>query len=101
MNGGRSWSETGQTPLKAIVNALVFVSESCGLIVGAGGTAHITNDGGESWSRRLQVTEGSFLEDLAVDRSDSRAFWVAGGDAVSGAFTSAMPATHKAHSANR
>ncbi|WP_282605653.1 YCF48-related protein [Pelagibius sp. Alg239-R121] len=79
-DGGRSWSEAGQTPLKAIVNALAFVSESCGLIVGAGGTAYITNDGGKSWDHAIQVTEGSFLEDLSIDPNDSDAFWVAGGD---------------------
>ncbi len=79
-DGGRSWREAGQTPLKAIVNALAFISEDCGLIVGAGGTAYITHDGGKSWNQRVQVTQGSFLEDLAADEDDGKAFWVAGGD---------------------
>lgn len=79
-DGGRSWREAGQTPLKAIVNALMFVTENCGLIVGAGGTAHVTSDGGKNWTQHIEVTKGSFLEDLALDKENSNAFWVAGGD---------------------
>jgi photosystem II stability/assembly factor-like uncharacterized protein len=65
VDSGVSWRQIARTPLSAIINAVEFVTENCGVIVGAGGTAYVTKDGGKSWPIRIKVTEGSFLEDLA------------------------------------
>ncbi|MDA0656608.1 MAG: YCF48-related protein [Proteobacteria bacterium] len=63
-DGGVSWRQIARTPLSAIINAVEFVTEECGVIVGAGGAAYVTKDGGKSWPIRIKVTDGSFIEDL-------------------------------------
>ncbi len=83
-NGGKSWHAVGNTPLKTIVNALVFQDEKCGVIVGAGGTAYLTRDGGLTWPGKIVVTKGSFLEALAPSRRTSGAYWVVAGNGTIG-----------------
>ena len=78
MDGGRTWVAAGKTPLSAIVNAVAFFSARCGVVVGSGGTAYVTTDGAASWSRKIIVTKGSFLEDL--EPAVGGGYWVAGGD---------------------
>lgn len=81
-NGGKTWALVGQTPLGAIVNAIAFTGTGCGLAVGSGGAAFVTRDGGRTWPVRIQVTKGSFLEDLAPAREGG--FWVSAGDGTLG-----------------
>lgn len=64
VDSGQTWKPLPRLPLKAIVNAIEFHTEKCGLAVGSGGTAYITTDGGLSWPIAIEVTNGSFLEDL-------------------------------------